>query len=198
MSIVRWPASEPAEAANPPLGIALRAKIAWLCILTRAAAAGWAAWILISMVWVWSDPANIASLLGHYLNADLGTVTSSQVAGGFAANAVAWIPSAAVAYCIWRLFGAYLDGRIFTTDAAAWMQRIGIAGLITVAVGIIARRIDWLILTSHSELSLGTRFFTQVAVPTDLLGVLFSLFVLAIGHVFRTAVEIADDNAGIV
>jgi hypothetical protein len=37
-----------------------------------------------------------------------------------------------------------------------------------------------------------------LVVPGDLLGVLFCLFVLAIGHVFRTAVEIADDYASIV
>ena len=99
---------------------------------------------------------------------------------------------------IWRLFGTYLEGRIFTGDAAVWMERIGIAGLITVAVGIVARRIDWLILTSHAELPFSTRLLTQFAIPSDLLGVLFSLFVLSIGYVFRTAVQIADDNASIV
>src|SRR5262245_30122631 len=133
-----------------------------------------------------------------YLNIDLGAATSSQVAWGFVAHVAAWIPGAAVAYCIWRLFDGYLRGRIFTGDAAAWLKRIGIAGLITVGVGIVARRIDWLILTSHVELPLSTRLFTQFVVPSDLLGVLFSLFVLAIGHVFKTAVQIADDNAGIV
>ena len=114
------------------------------------------------------------------------------------AHVAAWIPGAAVAYCIWRLFDGYLRGRIFTDAAAAWLKRIGIAGLITVGVGIVARRIDWLILTSHVELPLSTRLFTQFVVPRDLFGVLFSLFVLAIGHVFKTAVQIADDNAGIV
>jgi Protein of unknown function (DUF2975) len=165
---------------------------------SRAAAVGWAAWMFIAVVRVWADPAKIAGMLGRYLNADLGAVTSSQVAWGFAAHVTAWIPSAAVAYCIWRLFGGYLAGRIFTVDAAAWLQRIGIAGLITVAVGIVARRIDWMILTSHAAIPLGTRILTQLIVPSDLLGVLFSLFVLAIGHVFRTAVQIADDNASIV
>jgi hypothetical protein len=137
-------------------------------------------------------------LLGRYLNADLGAITSSQVAWGFAAQIAASIPGAAIAYCIWRLFGGYLRGRIFTGDAAAWVQRIGITGLITVAVGIVARRALWLILTSHAGLPLGTRLFTQFLVPGDLLGVLFSLFVLALGHVFKAAVQIADDNASIV
>jgi hypothetical protein len=188
----------PLRSAPPLPQVALRERIAWLCHLARAAAFGWAAWTLIAVVWVWTDPTKTAGLVGHYLNADLGPVTSAQVAWGLGVQVAAWIPCAAIAYCIWRLFGAYLDGRIFTADAAAWMQRIGIAGLTTVAVGIAARRIDWLILTSHADLAFSTRLLTQFVVPGDLLGVLFSLFVLAIGHVFTTAVQIADDNAGIV
>src|SRR5262249_38729758 len=101
-------------------------------------------------------------------------------------------------YCIWRLCGAYLAGRIFTGDAAAWLQRIGIAGLIAELVGVTARRIAWLIVTSNAELSFNTRLFTQVFVPGDLLNVLFCLFVLAIGRILWTAVQIADDNASIV
>jgi Protein of unknown function (DUF2975) len=198
MPTVSWADFAPSTAADPLPHEALRARIAWLCHLARVAAVGWAAWILIAIVWAWTDPAKIASMLGHYLNADLGAVTSSQVGWGFAANLVAWIPGAALAYCIWRLFDGYLRGRIFTRDATAWLQRIGIAALTTVAVGIVARRIVWLILTSYAGLPLSTRLLSQLVVPADLLGVLFSLFVLAIGYVFTTAVQIADDNASIV
>ena len=198
MTIIPWTATTSSQTADLPPHAALRAKIAWLCHLTRVSALGWAAWILIALVWQWSDPARIVSILGHYLNADLGTFSSLQFAWVFAVNVVAWIPIAAVAYCIWRLFGTYLGGRIFTGDAAAWMQRVGIAGLVAVAASIVMRRIIWLMLTSHAGLPLGTRLLTQFVVPNDLLGVLFSLFVLSVGHVFKIAVQIADDNASIV
>jgi hypothetical protein len=186
------------DTAYPRLGAALRSKIAWLCHLTRAAALGWAAWTLIATMWVWADPERTADMLGRYLNVDLGVFSCSQIAWTFAAQVVAWIPIAAVAYCIWRLFGTYLRGHIFTEDAAAWVQRIGVAGLITVTISIIMRRIMWLVLTSYSGLPLGTRLVSQIIIPNDLLAVLFSLFVLAIGHVFRIAVQIEDDNASIV
>ena len=143
---------------------ALRAKIAWLCHLARAAAIGWAAWALFAMMWVWLDPAKIAGMLGRYLNADLGVLSPSQVAWGVAAQLAAWIPMAAVAYCIARLFGTYLGGRIFTVDATVWLLRIGIAGLITVAIAM--RRIVWLILTSHAGLPLGTRLSPNSSFPT--------------------------------
>jgi len=194
MPTVPWPTFVSTEIADSHSPAVLRTKIAWLCHLARAAAVGWAAWMLIAMVRVWADPARTANIVGHYLNADLGVFSSSQIALGFAAFVAAWIPIAAVAYCIWQLFGGYLRGRIFTGDAAAWVQRIGIAGLTAVAVSIVARRIGWLILTSHSGLPFGTRLFTQFVVPNDLLEVLFSLFVLAVGHVFKVAVQIADDT----
>ena len=187
-----------APAADPLPHAALRARIAWLCHLSRAAAMGWMAWGLIVTVWAWSDPAKIASDVGHYLNADLGMISASELAWASGAASVSLIGNAAVAYCIWRLFGAYLGGRIFTGDAAAWLQRLGVAGLIALLISIVARRIILLILTSHAAIPLGTRPFTSFILPDDLLKILFCLFVLAIGHVFKTAVQIADDNASIV
>jgi hypothetical protein len=198
MTIIPWTTSAPAETADVRPHAALRTKIAWLCHLARAAALGWAAWSFIAAMRVWADPARTANIVGNYLQTDLGVLNSSQIALGFATYTVAWIPMATVAYCVWRLFGGYLRGRIFTADAAAWVARIGTAGLIAVAVAIMARRIGWLILTSHSGLPFTTRLFTQVFVPNDLLTILFSLFVLAIGYVFSAAVQIADDNASIV
>jgi hypothetical protein len=117
-----------AQPVEPLPHAALPARIAWLCHLTRAAAVGWAVWVLIAAVWTWSDPAKIASILGHYLNADLGVISPSEFAWACGVNIAAWIADAAVAYCIWRLFGTYLGGRIFTGDAALWLQRLGVAG----------------------------------------------------------------------
>ena len=196
-TVVPWPAAS-TEGADLRPHAALRAEIAWLCHLVRLAALGWAAWMLFAMLRVWADPARTANIVGNYLKADLGVPSSLQVTLGFAAYVAAWISIAAVAYCIWRLFGTYLRGRIFTADAAAWVQRVGIAGLIAVAVSIVTRRIGWFILTWHADLPLGTRLFTEFVVPNDLLEIWFSLFVLAIGLVFRTAVQIEDDNASIV
>jgi hypothetical protein len=197
MSTLSWTAAS-AQNAVPPSHAALREKIAWLCHLARAAAAGWAAWQLIGLIWTWADPAKIASMMGHYLNADLGAISPLEFAWAFGAYLVIWFPDAAVAWCIWRLFGTYLDGRIFTADAAAWMQRIGVAGLIAMLVAIMGRRIVWLILTSHADLPLSTRLFTQIVVPMDLLQILFCVIMLAIGYVLKTAAQIADDHAGIV
>src|SRR5215471_1470602 len=44
-----------AEIADPLPHAALRARIAWLCHLARVAAVGWVAWVLIAVLWAWSD-----------------------------------------------------------------------------------------------------------------------------------------------
>jgi hypothetical protein len=198
MTIIPWTTSASTETADERPHAALRRKIAWLCHLVRLLALGWAIWTLVANLWVWIDPQKTASMIGHYLNADLGVLSPSQVAWGFALQAVAWIPTGAVAYCIWRLFGTYLQGRIFTGDAAAWVQRVGVSGLIATSISLVIRRVEWLIITSHAELPFNTRLLAEIIVPNDLLRILFSLFVLAIGYVFSATVQIADDNASIV
>ena len=45
MPTVPWTKSVAPETADPPPRASLRARIAWLCHLTRVAAVGWAAWI---------------------------------------------------------------------------------------------------------------------------------------------------------
>src|SRR5579864_3632020 len=98
---VSWTTSTAAQTADPLPHSALRARIAWLCHLTRAAAVGWAAWVLIAAVWNWSDPAKITSNFGHYLNADLGAFSASEFAWVYAVVIADWIADVAVAYCVW-------------------------------------------------------------------------------------------------
>ena len=177
---------------------ALRARVGRLCHLIRAVSVAWAAWVLVAILWMWRDLANVTDTLGHYLNTDLSGTTTEQYAWAFSVHVGAWLPDVAVAYCLWRLFGTYLAGRIFTADAAQWMQRVGIAGVAAVLVGLAGRRLDWLILTSGAHLSLETRLITQLVTPTDLLKLLFCLFVIAVAPVFKAAAEMADDYSRIV
>jgi hypothetical protein len=70
------------------------------------------------------------------LNVDFSVFGSWRIAWGLVVQVAAWIPIAALAYCIWRRYGTYLRRFVFTGNAAAWMQRIGIAELIVVAISI--------------------------------------------------------------
>jgi hypothetical protein len=200
METARWTAEAvlPAVTLPPPSQVELRGRIGRLCHLIRAVTIGWIGWTLLATIWAWSDQAKLVGNLGHYLNADLSGITQAEYLWAAIVGVSAWTPVVAVGYCMWRLVGTYLDGRIFTVDAAAWMRRLGIAGLVAVLVDIVFRRIIWWILTSHGNIPLSTRLYTQVVVPQDLLYIVFCLFVVAIAHIFKTAAEIAEDNARIV
>jgi hypothetical protein len=193
----------PAGTLRPILSpeAALRARIGWLCHLIRIGAVGWPAWNLGLLVWNWHwrDLAKITENLGHALNADLRGLSSAQLDSAFALALGLVAFQAAVSYCIWRLFGTFLQGRIFTVDAAIWMRRIGVAGLVAVLASVVARRVILFILTSHAHLPATTILsFGQPVVPFDLVQVIFCLFVIGLAQIFKTAAEMADDHARIV
>jgi DUF2975 family protein len=188
----------------PALQSLLRARISWLCHLIRITALLWAGWILVSIVWgwYWNGPdtaAKVAENLGRFLNADLTGLSNAQVMATFVGALGLWLFDAAIVYCIWRLFGTYLRGRIFTVDAAIWLRRLGITGLAALLTEVVWRRLVLIILTGHAHVPAATLLLSgQLLIPFDLLRVLFCLFVVMLGQIFKTAAEMADDQARIV
>src|SRR5262249_8336732 len=105
------------------------------------------------------------------------------------------LASAPVVFCIWRLVGTYLAGRVFTVDAALWLRRTGIAGVAAIMVAVTARTIVASIITGQPVLVPPRGSFV---LPQDLLHLIFSVFVLGLAHIFKAAAEMADDHAQII
>ncbi|MGY3450627.1 DUF2975 domain-containing protein [Bradyrhizobium sp. USDA 4353] len=193
----------PTDAAfddNPAAQRVLRSRIRWLCRSIQLAAVAWSLWVPVSFLWRWLpvDPAGLVGPLGYALKTDMTGLSATQVEWFLALTLVVWIPDLAVGYCIWRLFGTYLQGRIFTIDAALWMRRVGFSGLAAVAADMTIRKLGLLVLTSHVQLPLSTLLTFQTVLPADLLRMLFSLFVIALALIFKAAAELADDHAKII
>ncbi len=177
---------------------ALRKRVGWLCHLIRAVSVLWAGWMLFVILRNWSDLPRLTRLLEQGGEIDLSGAATRQYVAAFAFNVAAWLPDAAVSYCLWRLFGGYLNGRIFTPDAALWMLRLGLCGLAAIGIAIMGRAAIWLTMASHLDQPFAVLRRVPLVIPNDLLQVLFCLFVIAIAYVFRTAAAIADDHARIV
>jgi hypothetical protein len=177
--------ASPASQANLP------ARIRWLCQLIRIAALLWVGWILVNVArgWYAADPARLMDNLNRGLNAGVSEISKGQIAAFFTGNFGIWLLDTVIAYCMWT----------FTVDAALWMRRLGVTGLITVLGMVAWRRVSLLIFTMHGNMPAGTVLLSgQWVTPPDLMRLLFCLFLVALAHIFKAAAELADDHAGIV
>ena len=173
----------------------LRRRIGWICHALRIAAVLWIGWALANFLIVWSNKARMLETAGWVIGTDLSGVSSTRYATAFALGVVDWSIAAAVAVCIWRLFGSYLAGRVFTVDAALWLRRTGLAGIAAVVGDLIIRVLMLRILIGRFLLVPAHGTFIN---PQDLLHLIFGVFVLALAYVFKAAAEMAEDHAQIV
>ena len=178
-----------------PLRTGLRARIAWICQALRLAAVIWVVWELVFVVIHWSDKAAVVQNYERVFSTTL-TVSTARYAVAFGAVMVSMAVVFVIAFCLWRLAGTYLAGRVFTVDAALWLRRTAIAGLAGVIVSVIARIVVASILTDRWVPMSPLGFF--YIVPQDVLHLIFVIFVLALAHIFKAAAEMADDQAQIV
>jgi hypothetical protein len=173
----------------------LRRRIGWICHALRIAVVLWIGWDLANFLIVWSNKARMLETAGWVIGTDLSGVSSTRLATAFALGIVDWSIAAAVAVCIWRLFGTYLAGRVFTVDAALWLRRTALA-VIAAGVGdLIIRFLSLRIVIGRFLLVPAHTTFIN---PQDLLHLIFGVFIFALAHVFKAAAEIAEDHAQIV
>ena len=187
--------------ATPAPQALLRARIGWMCHLIRIAAVLWAAWNLMNLVrnFYSLDPARLIQTLNSALKADLGEISHAQIAAALGIGIGVWTLDAVIALCVWRLGATYLNGRIFTVDAAIWMRRIGVIGLVAVLATVAWRKAALFIYTVHGHVPIATLLLIQPLVtPADLLRLVFCLFMIVLAYIFKAAAELADDHAGIV
>src|SRR5262245_57732811 len=174
---------------------ALRRRVAPLCHAIRWSAVVWIVWASAATLSVFASKARVAEHYGRVLHADLAGLPTSGYAMALAIIlvdlAIAWI----IVVFVWRLFGHYLRGEIFSASAVREMWRAGWAGVAAVVADIVARPLVAYALTGHLGESQRYHFWTS---PDDLLHFLLALFVVALAHIFRAGVEIADDNRQIV
>jgi hypothetical protein len=174
---------------------ALTRRIAWLCHVIRWSAVLWAAWGTAIPLMIFSSRDRVAAYYGRLLNVDLSNLPMSGHALALLILlvdvALAWL----VVAFIWRLFGHYLRADIFSHAAVDAMWRCGWAGVVAVVADIIVRPAFAYVLTQHLSSSERHHFWTA---PQDLLHLTVALIVVALAFIFRTGVEIADENRQIV
>ena len=175
---------------------ALRQKIGWLCQLVRFTALAYAGWVLYQIVTLWLDRAMVIRHYGNWYRADLSLLSDWQRLAGFLVHLGIWLLVAAACCAVWKLFSGYLNGRIFTPDAAMQLRLLGIFGLSAEILDLATRPLISTLLTLH--LPAGSRIVAITTNPNDLLNILFLIGFLALAHIYKSAADIAEDNEQIV
>jgi len=175
--------------------IALNERLRWACLGIRGVSVAWILWDWTVSLYIWSDRATMLDRLDRLYGLD----TSSVSAGGYFGAAAMAVLSMTVATIfvgyLWRLVRVFLEGRVFSVDAADRMRDLALAGVAATLVDVVVRPIGAAMLSTEL---LGKIPPYNWFAPHDLLYLLISGFVFALGVIFRSAVQMADDHARIV
>ena len=173
----------------------LRQRIGWLCQTLRFALVGYCFWMLVTIAMFWSDEARVVANFAM-LKVDVEGMSAAQRLGGFGVSFIIWALLVFACYAGWRLFSAYLEGRIFTPDSAGWLRCLALMGLAAALVDIATRPLMSLLLTAHKES--GQHIVSVFFRPEDLSTLLLLATLLSLAHIQKTAADIADENSQIV
>lgn len=173
----------------------LRARIGWICQTIRALVIFVALADLLAILAFWADPAKVETHYRALLQIDVSGASHGQYAAATALALVVWIFTALICFCLWRVFSLYLQGGVFSAEAALWLRRASFIGLFTIFLDVAMR--SAIILTIASHISLGQRHHGYIRLE-DLINLIFMLTLIAVAHIFKTAADIAGENAQFV
>jgi len=185
-------ADGPAQLAHV---VALNKKLRWACHAIRIVALVWCFWTLGLVSWIYIDRAGFLGRLHRLFGLDPATVTDVRYYVAFAVALASWSVSARLVFYIWRLARIYLDGQVFTIEAAGRLRDVAMAGVASWVADLVARPLGASLISTEL---LRMEPLHQWFHPLDLLHFMFFGFILALSVVFRTAAEIAAENAQFV
>ena len=162
----------------------------------RWTAVAWIAWGLTQVVSRWTDFDGIKRGWGHYLKLDLSALPIEHYWIAFAVVLIDWAIAAVIVVFVWRLFGCYLRGEIFSANAVREMRWLGFAGVVAVVADILARPLIQALFSLH--LNAPAPAFKVWIEPNDLLHLLMALSLVALAVIFKSGVDIAEDHRQIV
>ncbi|MBC7993625.1 MAG: DUF2975 domain-containing protein [Rhizobacter sp.] len=177
---------------SSPALAAVRRISFWVRALTLVAGL-----VLISLpLAFWFEPASFA----HALSAmpKTGVTTLSPTTRLFAVLAL--LPLVAMALFglqqLWKLFGGYAHGQVFTEIAAMRLRRLGILMMLVCLVKPLTGAVMSIILSWHNPP--GQRTLTLGLSSDDYVSLLSGAVLLAIALVMREAARLAQENAEFV
>jgi hypothetical protein len=185
------------ESAPPPSAqlIALNAKLRWACHSIRLVAVAWIVFGIGLTIWSWGHRGDTLETLQKAYGVNLESVSALGYWSSTAIALSTWaLPALAVAR-LWFLTGIYLEGRVFSIEAAAAMRLCALTGLAAVVFEIAVRPLVFGLVSTELLAKLPAYAWIN---PQDVFYLLFCSCVLALGVILKTAAEIAGEHAQFV
>ena len=189
-------AKSPSERIEDSRHAALRRRIALVCHAVRWLTVGYLLFVAWGLYDHWSNADRVQRVFKGFYKVDISGAAPWQWRAGEAVSVLDWLVLAVLCWHVWRLFGRYLQGDIFSVGSAALLRRIGALGLVTVAFDFAMRPVTVMLMTAHvADTGPARHAFVRTE---DVLYVVISLVFVALGMIYRSAAELAEENAQIV
>ncbi|CAN2535186.1 hypothetical+protein [Methylocapsa aurea] len=182
-------------AFQDPRVSALRTRIGWICQTIRTLVVLFAGADLLAILTFWADRGKVESHYRELLQIDVSGASQGQYAIATALSLALWVFVAVICFCLWRVFSLYLSGGVFSAEAALWLRRAGVIGLTSIFLDVALRSAIILAIASHLPFEQSHHGYIRLE---DLLNIIFTLMLVAIAHIFKTAADIAGENAQFV
>jgi Protein of unknown function (DUF2975) len=170
-------------------------QVRLICQIVRVLAVTYALWSLWLTVSFWTRSDLVFKRFKWLTDSQDFTVTPVIQGFGLALNLGIWILLAVACFEVWRLFSAYLAGNIFSKESTSRFLKISVLGLATMGLDLLCRPLFSLLVTSALPPLSRINFYFN---PHDLMLILLLLGLYALGHIFRAASEMAEDQAHIL
>jgi len=171
-------------------------KLQHLGHLMRALSAGYAIWVLWSILNWWTDTERVLKNYGNYVGRDLGAAADWQRLAPLGLDLATWfLLLVAVVHC-WKFLRQISQPLAAFNLASFHLSRCAWYAIGCQALSIAIRPLQSYLLTLH--LAVGEQVWKWAFRPNDLLTAMFCIALLMFAYVFSWTMEMAEENRSFV
>lgn len=171
--------------------VALNAKLRWACHSIRLVAAAWIAFGIGLTSWTWGHRADNLETMHQLYGLDPDGVSALGYWSSTSIVLSTWAMAGLAAARLWRLTGIYLDGRVFSIEAAEALRRFALTGLAATVFNMGVRPFIFGLVSTEILAKLPAYAWIN---PQDIFYLLFCGCVLALSVILETAAEIVGEH----
>jgi Na+/proline symporter len=181
--------------SEPSLTTKLQAKIGWICQSLRWLMFLWLLWVLVLISLPLFDLAGTVDQINSSPHMAEFQITTQSYLASRIVSYLDWAAATLIGFAAWRLMTGYMNGDIFSENAADRLKRLGQAAIVATLADIIARPISIMLLSPGYFKTLS---MWQFLAPQDLLYILIGAFILSLAKIYHVAAEINAENKSFI